>query len=257
MTRITWGSAGARLFELGVDRGVFYPDDSAGVPWNGLTAVNEAPSGGEVSETYYDGNKFATRRRIESFAATLEAFNYPLEFEPYDGQVRFNRSQRRRQFGLSYRTLIGNDTDATTFGYKIHLVYNAMAAPSPMDYASIDDSIEVTPFSWSISTAPVKMGDVSSAHLIIDTRIAYKWAVDALELILYGDEENDPRLPTAQEVVDLFENASILKITDNGDGTWTATGPDSIIQMLNAHTFQISWPSAVYIDDHTYEISSL
>lgn len=257
MTRINWGSTDARLFEFGVDRGVFYPEDGRGVPWNGLTAVNEAPSGSDVVENYLDGQKFATRRRMESFAATIEAYNYPVEFEPYDGQISFRRSQRRRQFGFSYRTLVGNAELGSSFSYKIHLVYNALATPSAVNYHSLNDSSDTSPFSWSISTIPIKMGDSSSAHLIIDPRYAYPWVIEELEKMLYGSNENEPYLPPPGEILDLFEDASILKITDHGDGTWTAEGPDSAIQMLSETMFEITWPSAVYIDDVTYRISSL
>lgn len=257
MTRITWGSPGARLFETGVDRGVFYPIDGAGVPWNGLTAINEAPSGGDTVDNHIDGQKFKSQRRVESFAFTLEAYSYPPEFELYDGVIDFRVSQRRRPFNFSYRTLLGNDTDGTSFGYKIHLVYNAMASPSPMDYKTISDTADVTPFSWAVSTAPVKMGDTSSAHMIIDTRVAYPWVIEELENLLYGTSDTEALFPSPSDILSMFENASILKIIDNGDGTWTATGPDSAIQMLDSHTFQISWPSAVYIDEHTYKISSL
>lgn len=257
MTRISWGSDDVRLFEIGVDRGVLYPDQGRGVPWNGLIAVDEAPSGSDVVENYLDGQKFATHRKVESFEATIEAYHYPVEFEPYDGHFSFRSSQRRRQFGFSYRTLVGNAELGQNYSYKIHLVYNALAAPSSRDYQSLSDSSEMIPFSWNISTIPIKMGDVSSAHLIIDPRYAYPWVIEDLEKLLYGSNENEPYLPPPSEILELFEDASILRITDHGDGSWTAEGPDEAIQMLNPTTFEITWPSAVYIDAVTYRISSL
>lgn len=257
MTRINWGSGDARLFEIGVDHGVLYPDNGLGVPWNGLTAVNEAPSGADVVDSYLDGQKFVTRRRVESFEATVEAYSYPSEFELYDGQINFRRSQRRRKFGFSYRTLIGNSELGDSFSYKIHLVYNAIAAPSTVGYQSLNDSSDAALFSWNISTVPIKMGDVYSAHLIIDPRYAYPWVIEDLEKMLYGSNESDPYLPPPHEILDLFEDASILKITDHGDGTWTADGPNEAIRMLDSTTFDITWPSAIYIDAVTYKISSL
>jgi len=121
----------------------------------------------------------------------------------------------------------------------------------------MSDSTDTSPFSWNISTVPIKMGDVSSAHLIIDPRFAYPWVIQELEDLLYGSSGNNPYLPPPEEILDLFEDASILKITDHGDGTWTAEGPDEAIRMLDSTTFEITWPSAVYIDSTTYRISSL
>lgn len=265
MTQLSWGEYGERYFETGVDRGVLYVDDQDGVVWNGLIAVTESASGGEPTPYYVDGIKYANRSSIEEFTASIEAYTYPDEFALCDGSAQLDQSQglfatqqRRKTFGLSYRTRVGNDAAGTDFGYKIHIVYNAMATPSERNYQSLTADSEATVFNWNLTTSTIPVPGVSrSAHLVIDTRLAWPWAVTAVENVLYGTVDTPPRLPTPQELIDLFVENALLKITDNGDGTWTAEGPDEAISMLDADTFQISWPSAVFIDADTYEISSL
>ena len=265
MPQLTWGEFGQRHFETGVDRGVLYVDDKDGVAWNGLIAVTEAASGGEPTPYFIDGIKYANRSSMEEFTASIEAYTYPDEFalcdgsaELYQSQGLFATQQRRKPFGLSYRTRVGNDDKGAEFGYKLHIVYNAMATPSERNYQTIADETEATTFNWNITTTNVAVPGASrSAHLVIDTRQAWSWAVTAVENVLYGTEDTPARLPSPQELMDLFAENALLQITDNGDGTWTAEGPDEAISMLNADTFQISWPSAVFIDEDTYEISSL
>lgn len=257
MTRILWDAIGSRYFSAGVDRGVLYLQNGSGVAWNGLTAVNEAPSGADVVEGYYDGVKFFSKRKVEAYEATIEAFTYPLEFEEYDGRGQYVTGQARKPFGFSYRTRLGNDVDGVDHGYLIHIIYNARVAPSTRAHRSLSSSVELTQFSWPITTTPIPMAGRIGSHLIIDTRIANDEQVANLEAILYGSAGADPMLPTAEFIIDLFEDASILKIIDHGDGTWTAEGPDEAIEMLTADLFEITWPSAVYIDAVTYQISSL
>jgi hypothetical protein len=265
MTQLAWDNVGERYFEAGVDRGVLYPPIGDGVPWNGLISVDESPSGGDITPYFIDGIKYINRSAAEEFEATIEAYTYPEEFaqcdgsaELYQSQGLFATQQKRRPFGLSYRTLIGNDVNAEEHAYKLHIIYNALAEPSKRTYQTTGEDTEPTTFSWDISTTIVPVPGVeNSAHLVIDTRQAWPWAVAAVEAVLYGTEDTPPRLPTPQELVDLFVENAFLKITDNGDGTWTAEGPDEAISMLNATEFQISWPSAVYLDTTTYEISSL
>ena len=165
----------------------------------------------------------------------------------------------RKPFDFAYRTMIGNDIDGTDYGYKIHLVYNATAVPSEKAYSSIGGSTTTADLTWDISTQPVRVPEVQrlTSHLVIDASKAYDWAVEALEAVIYGDEDNDPRMPTPDEVVSIFEDNSILKITDNGDGTFTAEGPDSVVQSLGGNKWQISWPSVVDIGDNTYQLTSL
>lgn len=241
MTRISWDSTN-RPYEDGVDRGVFYPPNVPGVAWNGLTSIIESPSEGDEQTRYIDGVKTYIRRRSGNFEGTIQALTCPKEF--YESVLT---QRRQRRFGLSYRV-------QTEDSYKIHLVYNILTAPSELVYNQND----ATPFSWSFTTDPIAIPYASpTAHLIVDAARAYSWTVDDLEKVLYGDDERAPSLPSPAEVLDIFEVNSILRIIDHGDGTWTAIGVDEVVQMLDATTFQIDWPSAVYLDDVTYKISSL
>ena len=257
MTRILWDAIGSRHFSAGVDRGVLYLQNGSGVPWNGLVSVNEAPSGADVVENYYDGQKFFSRRSPEEFQATIEAFTYPVEFDEYDGRGQYVTDQVRKPVGVSYRTLLGNDIDGTSLGYLIHIVYNAITKPTARGHKTISDSSELSLFSWGITTSDIEIDGHRGSHLIINSTIAYPGVLSVIENTLYGSADTSARLPEPQEILDLFEDGAILKITDHGDGTWTAEGPDSAIQMLSATEFEITWPSAVYLSSDTYRISSL
>lgn len=266
-TTIKWDASGKKYFELGIDRGVLYVDGINPVPWNGLVSLSENPSGGDPTPYYIDGIKYLNRSAPEEFNATLEAYTYPDEFGFCDGTASmaaglFITQQKRNSFGLVYRTKIGNDVDGQDHGYKIHIVYNALAIPAKRTYSTIGDTAETKTFSWDISTRPVKFYDDAfgtkyGSHLVIDSRTTYPWAMLALEKVLFGDETTTPKLPNPQELLALFVDNSLLKITDNGDGTWTADGPESIINMVTPTEFEISWPSAVPIDETSYNISSL
>lgn len=259
MARIQWGEGGTRLFETGVDRVVLFPHSGGGVPWNGVRSIKEAPTGSEVTPTYIDGHKYFRNRVVESFAFQLEAFTYPHEFSEYDGyQSNFFGQQRRREFGLAYRTLVGDDISGTNAGYKLHLVYNCLADPSSRNADTLKDQVDSSNFVWDVTTRPVMVPDTKgTAHLIIDSRIAHEWTLEALENEIYGSPEKEPRLPSPEEIIEIFEENAILRIIDHGDGTWTAIGPDSAINMISPTEFEITWPSAVYIDEESYIISSL
>lgn len=254
MTRILWGSPRTHLYEAGADRGVFYPNVGPGLPWNGLINVKEDPTV-DPKPTFVDGVPYRTQKTRTNFAAVLQAYTCPREFEAYDGSYG---QQRRKAFGLSYRTRIGNDI-STDYAYKIHLVYNALAMPTAVDISTLGEgSLNATPFSWGISTTPLEIpGAKPAAHLIIDTSIAYPEAIQAIEDVLYGSGDSEARLPKPKELLDLFEQHAILTIIDHGDGTWTAIGPDDVVTMVGLGTFQIDWPSAVYLDSNTYQVSSL
>jgi len=259
MTRISWGSPGSKTFEAGLDRGVFYPQEGPGVPWNGLLSVTEDSSGSSIPTQHIDGVPFRSQKIKDGFVATLKAHTSPQEFDEYEGTPGILTRQKRQMFGLSYRTRIGNDISGVDHAYKIHLVYNALATPSTVDYNSTSpDGTDVTPFSWVINTTPIDIpGAKPAAHLIIDTSIAHPEAVAAVEDVLYGATGSEARLPEPTELMNLFEQHAILVIIDHGDGTWTAIGPDSAIRMKNATTFEITWPSAEYIVEGLYRISSL
>lgn len=216
MAILTWDQVGERLYETGVDHGVLYLPNAQGVydsgfAWNGLTTVTESPSGAESSPQYADNIKYLNLVSAEEFGATIEAFTYPDEFGQCDGTATpqpgiYLGQQSRRSFGLSYRTRLGNDLDGTDHGYKLHLVYGALAAPSEKAYATINDSPEAIAFSWEISTTPVMVdGYKPTSLLTIDSTKVTAAELDALEDILYGTAANEPRLPLPDEVITLVE----------------------------------------------------
>ncbi|HEY5139582.1 MAG TPA: hypothetical protein VIJ25_09755, partial [Methylococcales bacterium] len=196
--KIKWDEATKKIYETGVDHGVLYPVDSltgtypVGVAWNGLTGLTESPSGAEASALYADNIKYLNLVSAEQFGGTIEAYFYPPEFgvcdgsaEPTDGLVLGQQS--RKGFGLSYRTVLGNDADGNGYGYKLHLIYGAMAAPSEKAYKTINDSPEAIAFSWVISTTPVPVTNYKpTATLTIDSTRVDPTKLAALEAILYG-----------------------------------------------------------------------
>lgn len=215
MSAIVWDADGQRYYENGVDHGVLFTKTgldgayATGVAWNGLTAVNESPSGAEANDMYADNIKYGSIRSAESFGATIEAYTYPPEFGVCDGSVEIAKGvtigqQDRAAFGFSYRTNIGNDASSNV-GYKIHIIYNATASPSEKNYESVNDSPEGTAMSWEIETTPVTVtGHKPTSHLIIDTRTADPEKLKEFEAKLYGDESGEPTLPTPDEVIAMF-----------------------------------------------------
>ncbi len=224
MARITWDDTGERLYETGVRHGVLYLRDEngaypAGVAWNGLTAVTESPSGAEPTPLWADDIKYITLMSAEEFAATIEAYTYPDEFEECDGTAEIAPGvtvgqQPRKTFGFCYRTILGNDVDLNEHGYKLHLIYGALAAPSEKAYATVNDSPEAITFSWEVSTTPVNVtGFKPTAQITIDSTEVDAAKLAALEAVLYGsDAEGDtvatePRLPLPDEVATLMAAA--------------------------------------------------
>jgi len=261
MPRLAWSTVGSRYYEAGVDRGVLYVDSNPGVAWMGLVSVDENPSGGDPQPFYIDGVKYSNEAAPEEFAATLTAFTYPDEFAQCDGSVEprsglFLMHQRRKSFGLAYRTMIGNDLTHAA-GYKIHIVYNALASPSNRTNNSLSDSISPSNFSWTLTTRPPAMAEYKpTAHIVIDTRFTDPEVVSTVEDILYGTDSDAARLPTLADLLEAFDTISTLTVTDNGDGTFTVTAPFDVIRMLDSDTFEITAPTADFIDDTTYTISS-
>lgn len=225
--KLVWDKAGERFYETGVKQGVLYLQGankqySQGVAWNGLTAVTESPSGAEPTPLYADDIKYLNLMSNEEFGATIEAYTYPEEFAVCDGSASiadgvYIGQQSRKQFGLCYKTTIGNDEDGNEHGYKLHLIYNALAAPSEKAYATINDSPEAITFSWEVTTTPVAVtGHKPTACIIIDSTKADATKLAALEAILYGkdpttedgDDGVEPRLPFPDEVATLMANAA-------------------------------------------------
>lgn len=207
MAKLLWNQAGERFYETGVDRGVLYPKFLPGVAWNGLVAVDEDSFGGEVTPYYYDGVKYLDFVANEDFKATIEAFSAPSEFASCDGSKTlspglFATQQPRTTFGLSYRTLIGNDLEGTNLGYKLHLVYGATAEPSSKKNQSISGSIDPTTRQWAIHTVPPTSTSYKpTAHFVIDSTLANPAKLAVLENLLYGTSSSDPSLPMQSIVI--------------------------------------------------------
>ena len=220
MAKLVWDKTGDRLYETGVKNGVLYIPTSGvyskGVAWNGLTAVTESPSGAEATALYADDTKYLSLMSTEEFGATIEAYTYPDEFAACDGSAELADGvmigqQKRSTFGLCYKTTIGNDTDGNDHGYKLHIIYGALAKPSERAYATINDSPEAITFSWEITTTPVNVtGAKPTASLVIDSTKADPSKLAALEDILYGKDgepASEPRLPLPDEIKSLMTAA--------------------------------------------------
>lgn len=218
MAKIVWDQTGERFYETGVNKGVLYPQGEGGtypkgVAWNGLTAVTESPSGAEATPLYADNIKYLNLMSVEEFGATIEAYTYPDEFAECDGSAELVAGvmigqQPRKTFGLSYVTTKGNDTAGNKFGYKLHIIYGALAAPSEKAYATINDSPEAITFSWEVTTTPVAVeGFEPTASVVIDSTKVDASKLAALEAILYGSESEEARLPLPNEIVTIIGTA--------------------------------------------------
>lgn len=216
MAKLVFDESGKRFYETGVSKGVLYVQDTdgaypLGVAWNGLTAVNEAPSGAEATPLYADDIKYLELRSAEEFGATIEAYTYPDEFEQCDGSAELAEGvvigqQARKAFGLCYRTIVGNDVQGNDFGYKLHLIYGATAAPSEKAYATVNDSPEAVTFSWEVTCTPVEVeGFKPTATVVIDSRKVDAEKLAALEAKLYGTESEEPQLPLPAEIANMFK----------------------------------------------------
>ena len=245
--RITWNEDVVRPFSAGVDRGMFYIPEAAGIPWNGLQEVVESSPDSVMSQLFQDGQRLIVRRRDLNYEAKLKAYTYPHEFEPYAGYSK----SFKRPFGFSYRVMTGPET------YQIHLVYNVVAIPDDVVFSTLGDEIDPTLFSWTLASRPVKIaGRAPSAHLILDSETVHPWTMAAVEDQLYGGEGIIPHLPMPDEIIQIFEDNAILKVVDNGDGTATFDGPSEAIQYIDATSAIVSWPSVVYDTSETRRVSS-
>lgn len=222
MAAIVWDKSGEHLYETGVDHGVLYPYNSGtskydnGVAWNGLTGVTESPSGAEATALYADNIKYLNLVSAEEFGCTIEAYTYPDEFMACDGSKALTDGvtigqQDRQTFGFCYRTVLGNDTESNNHGYKLHLIYGCLAAPSEKAYATINDSPEAITFSWEVSTTPVNVtGFKPTASLTVDSTTTDAEGLAALEKALYGSDDGEPAtpyLPLPDEVLTLITSA--------------------------------------------------
>lgn len=233
MARIIFDKTDERFFETGVKNGVLYQKESGvyvnGVPWNGLTAVNETPSGGEATAYYADDIKYFSLTAAEDIGATAEAYYYPDEFAECDGSAEtapgvYISQQQRKTFGLSYRTSIGNPDKGVEYGYKLHLLYGCQASPSERSYSSISDSPDPNTLSWSISTTPENVtGHKPTALVTIDSTKVPADKLTALEDILYGTESDEPRMPLPDEVIALLKDTGTTYKSATSTSTTSAT----------------------------------
>lgn len=218
MAKLVWDATGERKYETGVRNGVLYVMDASGtypkgVAWNGLTAVTESPSGAEATALYADDVKYLNLISAEEFGATIEAYTYPDEFAQCNGEASLVNGvtigqQPRKTFGMAYRTVLGNDVENESYGYKLHLIYGAVASPSEKAYATINDSPEAITFSWELKTTPVVVnGFKPTASLTIDSTKANAEKLTALEDILFGSESGEARLPLPNEIATLMNAA--------------------------------------------------
>lgn len=260
MTTLLWDQIDTRFYESGVDRGVLYLSDGKGIPWNGLISVVEKSSGGEGTPVYFDGIKYSDILPIPDYSMSLKAYTYPDEFLEFEGVIGggnglFVTNQPTKRFALSYRTMI-KDAESNDVGYKIHILYNLLATPSQKTYQTMSTDANPIEFEWNVTSIPDKVsGFRPSAHLILDTRKMSPLLVADIESTLYGSIANDPQLPGIATITSFIDSWVIIRITDNYDGTWTATGPASLISMLNFETFQIIQADVKYLDPNTYEIT--
>lgn len=268
MTKLLWDQIGERVYQLGVDRGVFYSPlhmvgiGYAGRPqgfsWSGLVSVDEVHEGVSSKPIFFNGIKTFDVVTDGDFSAKVKALTYPDEFMMFDGYVDTSEgllldSQPRDTFGLSYRTMVGNDVDGTDLGYKIHILYNLTSIADDIAVKTVDTNIEPIEFGWTFNGTPEPFpSNRPTAHLVIDSRTTRPEALSLLEDYLYGTESVEPRLPTVSDIIAIM----CVVITDNGDGSWTATGPDYMIEMLDSNTVQIDGATIGTPTVGDYKISS-
>lgn len=225
--KLVWDKTGEHYYETGVKNGVLYPMSASGtypkgVAWNGLTAITESPSGAEATALYADDIKYLNLMSNEEFGATVEAYTYPDEFAECDGSASLTEGvyigqQARKTFGLCYRTTLGNDSKGNDYGYKLHIIYGAMASPSEKAYSTINDSPDAITFSWELSTTPVAVANFKpTASLTIDSTKVDSVKLAKLEEILYGKDGTgedqstgavDPRLPLPDEIANIMKGS--------------------------------------------------
>jgi hypothetical protein len=260
MAKLLWGQVGDRRYEAGLDRGVLYLSNGTAIPWNGLTAISEN-AGVPTAPLYFDGIKYLDDMGQEDYSASLTAFTYPPEFLACEGVGTagvglYVDDQNPSLFDLSYRTKIGNDI-SDALGYKIHLVYNLTAEPDDRSYTTLSADVDAMDMAWNLTAVPELVTNYRpTAHAIIDTAKLNKYLLPEIEDILYGSATTAPRMPSLEELTTMMANWNLIAITDHGDGTWTATGPDEFVYLTDSTSFQIDNANATYSDADTFTISS-
>jgi len=261
MAAIVWNQLETRRFETGIDRGVLYPPNECGVPWNGLTSVEEEAAN-TVEAVYFDGVKFNDLVTVGDFSGVIKAITYPDEFIQFEGSLEDQTgvvilNQPQGRFGLAYRTMIGN-VNGEFNHYKIHLLWNLTALPSTKIYETIADEVGLTEFEWSITAVPEDIENFRpTAHIILDSRKIDPYLMADIEAIIYGDEDSCPTLPSLKGLTSFIRKWDRLIITDHGDGTWSATtNVEGIIEMIDETTFRITTDTAEYLTADEYRIWS-
>lgn len=226
--RVKWDQNGERFYETGVDRGMLYPEVNNtypfGVAWNGLMSVEENPSGAEANPIYADNIKYLNLVSVEEYGATIGAYTYPDEWAQCDGSADIAEGvqigqQTRKEFGFSYRTILGNDIKLNDYAYKIHIIYNCLAAPSSKNYETVNDSPSAAELSWEISTTPIPVeGYKPTATVVIDSSKTDPAKLKAIEDILYGTDTTDPRLPLPEEIMAIMNAPSPASSDDEISG---------------------------------------
>lgn len=243
MAVLHWDEQGEKLYETGIKKCVLYKLNdnnqyTPGVAWNGISSVSESPSGAEANAIYADDVKYLNLYSAEELGATVEAYMYPDEWEECDGSAELAEGvvlgqQNRKTFGLCYRTTLGNDTDGNDYGYKLHLLYGCKASPSERQYSTINDSPEAISFSWTITTTPVNVTGYKPTSVITIDSTKFKTPekaakLAALEAILYGTENADPRLPLPDEIKALMNPTGTVTLTFNANGHGTAPEAETV-----------------------------
>lgn len=238
MTRLVWDEINTRELYFGVDKVAVFPRIGSPVPWNGMLSVSEEPEDAESTVYYYDGQSYVKQKTAENFAASIEAITYPEVLD------------RDEMFDLTYRVQVGN-------GYDIHLVYNATLSPTQVDRSTLDDTATTANFKWKMTAVPEPVDQLRAvAHVILNTEDTAPAAMAIVTDLLYGTDHSNPRIPHLPELLTTYETNAVFKVVDHGDGTWTATGPDDWFVFPDGTSFQITSPSAVWLDSESYRLSN-
>ncbi len=263
MARLSWTTPNDRVYEAGVDRGVLYVDNDLGVAWVGLISVSEDTSGGNARAYYQDGVKYLNLPPREEFEATINAYTAPPEFGACDGAGNagggmFVLQQPRRSFGMSYRTMIGNELDGPNHGYKLHFIYNAMADPSSRDHNTLGANVEPGTLSWKLTSIPIGFGAFRpTSHYVVDSRYANPTQLAILEDIMYGAGSEQARMPHPAEIYLILNGADAddIIVIDNGDETFTVIGSDAYVQDNGDGTWVIAHWRADLLNLNTFRLT--
>lgn len=244
MTRLKWGE-GPPMYDQGVDHGVLYLGDTA-VPWTGIVSIEERDTGTIDVEHYFDGQRLNVSQEIGDFEASISAYTHPEAFSEFNG---YSEREIYRRFALSYRTR--NES-----GYKLHLIYNILVQDGDRSWSTQSNKVDPSLFRWDISASAVRIPGASpAAHLAVTSK-EESTVFNYLEDILYGSFTTDARMPDPEELVELYEDTTLLRITYNGDGTYTATGPDTMVRDLGDGRFEINAPTAQLLNQDVFRVQS-